>query len=139
MDYQDRIKAVLLDNITITKDTNCWVWGRALNSYGYGSMRYNGIVDATHRVSYELFKGPIPDNLQVLHHCDNPPCINPDHLYVGTTTDNGADAVARKRNFNTAKTHCKNGHEFTLNNTRTYYSYGTLRRACIKCSIELSC
>lgn len=74
----------------------CWEWTRASNSNGYGYIH-----DSTggrerqryaHRVAYEAEHDDIPDGLWVLHHCDNPPCCNPNHLYVGTNVDNLRDA-----------------------------------------------
>ena len=77
----------------------CWLWTRSLNKYGYGQINSGGrgrpIV--AHRVSWEIHFGPIPDGLFVLHHCDNTPCDNPSHLYLGTKKLNSADMIARNR------------------------------------------
>src|SRR6266851_3776781 len=70
---------------------NCWFWLGVVQkhekSIGYGLF---GSLYA-HRVAYELYRGPIPEGLQVLHHCDNPRCVNPDHLFLGTSHDNKKD------------------------------------------------
>jgi len=82
----------------------CWVWTastfRARNGYGKFNAGTTAATSKTvyaHRFSYELSNGPIPDGLDVLHGCDNPPCVNPNHLRLGTAADNSADMLRRKR------------------------------------------
>ena len=77
----------------------CWLWTASVNVAGYGQFGIGGgnKHKKAHRVSYELANGPIPDELCVLHKCDNPPCVNPGHLYAGTQKDNGLDRAARGR------------------------------------------
>jgi len=76
--------------------SGCWVWTGATNPSGYGQITRRGHRIAAHRFSYELSHGPVPPSLDVLHHCDNPPCVNPAHLFLGTHSDNMLD-MARKR------------------------------------------
>jgi hypothetical protein len=95
-DYKRHIQ----ENVLIDPDTECWVWQRSKNNLGYGFISYHGKGNQlVHRVSYQEFIGPIPDGLNVLHHCDNPPCANPDHLFTGTQKDNAADMVAKGRDL----------------------------------------
>jgi hypothetical protein len=80
--------------------SGCWLWIGATNGKGYGKIqqgRRGGIPLLAHRVSWELHRGPIPDGLMVLHQCDSPPCVNPDHLFLGTGLDNMRDMVAKSR------------------------------------------
>lgn len=88
-------------------NTGCLIWLGAFNTQGYGNVRVNGVTMRTHRASYELHNGPIPDGLFVCHTCDNTSCINPEHLYAGTRRQNTDDAVIRLR-FRTRKGEASN-------------------------------
>jgi hypothetical protein len=76
----------------------CWEWTAFRNPSGYGMIR-NGRrgMALAHRVAWALAHGPVPEGRHVLHHCDNPGCVNPAHLYIGTNADNVRDKVARGR------------------------------------------
>lgn len=94
----------------VEKGQECWEWTGARFHFGHGSISQNGRNTAAHRVSWELHNGPIPEGMHVLHTCDNPPCVNPAHLYLGTNADNIADRDRQRRQSNARKTHCKYGH-----------------------------
>lgn len=69
----------------------CWTWRGCKSSQGYGYVRINGKTNKAHRIAYEIAYGRPPDNLLVCHHCDNPSCVRPDHLWLGTNKDNTLD------------------------------------------------
>jgi len=82
-------------------NTGCWLWTAALSPSGYGSVwpegRRVGTSWRAHRLAYVLFRGDIPEGMQVLHRCDTPSCVNPDHLFLGTPADNKRDERAKGR------------------------------------------
>ena len=67
--------------------TGCLLWTGAKQTYGYGQLSVNGKANLVHRLAYELYIGPIPENMFVMHTCRTPKCINPDHLFTGTRQD----------------------------------------------------
>lgn len=78
-------------------ENGCWEWQASCDKKGYGQIRFNGTMIKAHRKMWEIVKGPIPEGLCVLHRCDNPPCVNPDHLFLGTMKDNSQDMVKKGR------------------------------------------
>lgn len=112
----------------------CWSWRAARNPKGYGVFSCEGRTVSAHRFSYELYNGPIPSGMVVRHKCDNPPCVNPDHLELGTQADNERDKInrGRYRNGATRNQYCPQGHEYNEANTYLWRN----ARVCRTCKRE---
>lgn len=111
----------------------CWPWTASTNSKGYGSFSLPGRVIAyAHRTSYAIAHGAIPEGMWVLHRCDNPPCVNPAHLWLGTPSDNMVDKVQKGRDHQTRKTHCPAGHPYAGDNLLVGHSF----RRCRLCNAD---
>ncbi len=129
------------------QSNGCWWWTGRLDKYGYGSIRLTGRTRQAHRVSYEFYKGPIPEGKQLDHQCHDPKecvggnacphrrCVNPDHLEPATVRENcSTDRTANGERsaaaiFQRSKTHCPQGHEYTPENT----DIGKHGRFCLAC------
>ena len=110
----------------------CIEWPGSRNQDGYGNRWHEGRCMKAHRVAWMEVHGPIPDGMLVLHRCDNPPCVNVEHLYLGDQSRNMRDMSERRRSNNQRKTHCPAGHPYNEENT---YVLGA-RRACRVCGRE---
>ena len=93
MDVHER----LLYGCTPEPNSGCWLWTKSLCTGGYGQIRVDGALCSTHREAWKIWRGDIPQGLCILHRCDTRSCINPDHLFIGTHTDNARDMVAKGR------------------------------------------
>lgn len=113
--------------VLISGTNDCWHWKACKNNKGYGQFKLKSKTVLAHKMSWELTnRRPFPKGKVTLHLCDNPPCVNPKHLKVGTQNDNVQDCKNKGRiNIKTAlsvwtgfrKTHCKHGHAYTAENT----------------------
>ena len=86
----------LQDNTTVRED-GCWMFTGSWDGFGYGEMRCDGVRMRAHVASYKIHKGTIPEGMYVCHECDNPWCVNPEHLFLGTLSDNIKDMWAKGR------------------------------------------
>lgn len=135
------LKEVFLEYVHREPGSECW-WFQAGRDTpnrpeGYRVFVWNRKVMMAHRFAYELWKGGIPKGLYILHNCDTPPCVNPDHLRPGTTQDNVDDKMERGRwvgNGNEQKGHCPQGHEYTERNVYLFEN----RRYCRVCHKQYS-
>jgi HNH endonuclease len=119
----------------VERENDCLVFAGARNADGYGKVGLTiepGVYRPgyAHRIAWEHHFGPLPEGLCVLHHCDNPPCVLIDHLFIGTKGDNNRDMTAKGRNGQARKTHCPKGHEYTEDNVRRTKTGGRQCKAC---------
>lgn len=94
----------------IQKTETCWLWTAMTNAGGYGRIKIGRKNEIASRVSYKIYKGAIPAGMLVLHHCDNPPCVNPEHLFLGTQADNMNDMYQKQRGPSKVNWICSRGH-----------------------------
>lgn len=85
------------DHVDCQGEDECWCWTASRLPSGYGRVRFEKKSTYAHRVAWILTHGPIPEGMVVCHHCDNPPCCNPKHLFVGTQADNVHDRDRKGR------------------------------------------
>jgi hypothetical protein len=127
----------------------CWLWGGSVDKRGYGQIRVKkkgaGSLRYASHVSLEIDGRPVPPGLFALHRCDNPPCVNPDHLFHGTALDNTHDSMSKGRHRKPPPMKkgnlrrgdfCKNGHFMSPDNSFTRPSGGELL-FCRACSIDI--
>lgn len=127
----------------VITERGCWEWQGFTNAFrnmkpgqrGYPLSSYRGKSCRITRKIVEMTIGrPLLKSELACHRCDNPPCINPEHLFAGTQEHNKRDELAKGRSFYANKTHCPRGHEYSPENTgRTKNAKGRLRRVCREC------
>lgn len=105
--YREKLKSRC-----VVTESGCWEYSGFRGDGNYGQMYCRGKQWRVHRLSFTLFKGPIPEGMDVCHSCDNPPCFNPDHLWPGDPKANGKDCVQKGRHHKVRNTHCPRGHSF---------------------------
>jgi hypothetical protein len=130
MDALERLKSKL----KVNKETGCWEFTGYVMPDGYARMMVNGKRWLVHRLSWTLHNEVIHDDMYVCHHCDNPKCANPEHLFVGTPRDNAMDMVNKGRHgrYFATKTHCPQGHEYNEINTLNAPGQGRKCRECAR-------
>lgn len=133
----------------VSTPSGCWEWQGYRTPFGYGTISLPGKRTVyAHRASWEVFRGAVPSGTCVLHSCDNPPCINPSHLFLGSRIDNNKDAVTKGRDAISkgtsglpigwkrmeSRNRCPKGHRYSKKNT--YFRPGTRARGCRLCRNE---
>lgn len=117
-------------------NTGCWLWLGNVSGRGYGRIQAGGKSRAAHRVAYEEATGTkIPFGMLCDHKCRNRLCVNPGHLRIVTNKINTLENSVAPTAINKLKTHCVNGHEFTMHNTRLRVRNGSERRECRTCQL----
>lgn len=121
----------------VEKTPTCWIWTASKHAFGYGWFRVGSKTLVAHRVSYELFNSPIPPGMHVCHSCDIPSCVNPQHLFLGTTQENNADKVRKNRQSKGSKQGLSKLVESQIIEIRASYPKKTLRKLAVEYGVSV--
>jgi hypothetical protein len=137
--YSDADIQRFVSKFRVPADVNdCWEWTDALTASGHAQVSMHGTTCPAYRVSYQMFVGPIPDELTLDHLCRNRACVNPTHVEPVTIRENTLRGIGPS-SVNAAKTHCLRGHEFTPENIYWGMRRGKRPfRVCRICMLEWS-
>ncbi len=128
----------LIDRFTLDERTSCWNWNGSLTNKGYGVAHYKNHRITAHRLSAHLWlRMPLDDKRCVLHHCDNPRCFNPKHLFIGTRSENMLDCSSKGRHGMSKRSACPKGHAYTPENTGRTFRGGRFCKICKRNSHKL--
>lgn len=120
-------KKRLLSHVTVDEVSGCWLWTGRRKDSGYGQSWLDGVQTNAHRIAYIVWRGPVPDGLEVDHICHVRACINPDHLQLATRHENV------RRQLRHLAPHCANGHDRSVH-TVVVREGGRERRRCRACA-----
>lgn len=124
------------EKVSIGQDNECWIWKGAKIGRGYGYFRTGKKCTHAHRFAYEYTYGAIPNELKVLHKCDNPLCVNPNHLFLGTNKDNTQDMITKGRRFQPPTKGENNGNaklsQENIDTIRNLYFSGVRQKELVK-------
>jgi hypothetical protein len=125
------VLARLKKHLVVT-ERGCWYSHHKPHSrFGYVQVNFRGKRELLHRLSFRIHKGPIPDGLNVLHECDDRRCWNPEHLWLGTISDNKQDELKKGRNYEASRTHCPKGHAYAEHAIYAHKEHPTWRRCAL--------
>lgn len=126
---KDRFTENFIKDRVNINEKGCWIWKCAKHKQGYGNIRFNEKTCLAHRVSWIIFKGEIPEGIKVCHYCDEPSCVNPAHLFLGTQFDNVTDCINKGRfTRNIPKTRRNKLNWFQVQEIKKLHSKGMKRK-----------
>ena len=136
MQMSEKKSRIFWDRVLVLGEDDCWEWQHGRFDTGYGAFYLNGQNRGAHRLSYEYSHGDINDSkLFVCHSCDNPPCVNPNHLFLGTSKVNVNDMHNKGRDvkYYAEREECSNGHKYELDSYFIRVRDGLESRVCREC------